>query len=548
LSSFHDSPAPTITPQSYTKTKGKRLFEEIDLDPEDSLRPLPASVSIKRRKDSQQVVSDCSKDSARLRTEHECRPDWEQWAGPDETLLHWAQPEPGKDQPDVGEWGENEELKIDKMILRKKDIATLDDGTWLNDEVINFCVNCLIRTAKHRIQSFNSHFFAALTGAAGTSFRYEKVQRWTRKIDILDFDYLVIPIHQAPNHWSVAVICNLSSIRPACAKDDLSEKSEDVKPLIITMDNQDARGRMNRYIFSALSRYIAAEVRSKQGIQVETTDILWKHSRRVPALEKQNNFDCGVFALLNLEQFLIDPNRFISSLDDSGDSIWTIDPQQERHRIRSRLFSLKASQGAHLISIKAKQGTDDFGTKSLVGGFVWDSPPPSSNTSRRIFEPLLTSMEWPTPLATFSASTFASVAKEQPSGDIVPGLLLPCPSLHKTVSSRDPDLSIAVPNGNLDSDTTHGASVTSKSINSGSIRITSVSALQTLARSNIDPVFEKWWDLELMGPTGVNTSVSVEKDLWNYITTATGPIHISDFHTSQERALAPGTIMFDTSK
>jgi hypothetical protein len=208
LSSFHDSPAPTITPQSYTKTKGKRLFEEIDLDPEDSLRPLPASVSIKRRKDSQQVVSDCSKDSARLRTEHECRPDWEQWAGPDETLLHWAQPEPGKDQPDVGEWGENEELKIDKMILRKKDIATLDDGTWLNDEVINFCVNCLIRTAKHRIQSFNSHFFAALTGAAGTSFRYEKVQRWTRKIDILDFDYLVIPIHQAPNHWSVAVICN----------------------------------------------------------------------------------------------------------------------------------------------------------------------------------------------------------------------------------------------------------------------------------------------------------------------------------------------------
>ncbi|PMD12972.1 cysteine proteinase, partial [Hyaloscypha hepaticicola] len=165
------------------------------------------------------------------------------------------------------------------MVLRKKDITTLDDGTWLNDEVINFCVNCLIRTAKHRIHAFNSHFFASLTGAAGISFKYEKVQRWTRKIDILDFDYLVIPIHQAPNHWSVA----------------------DVKPLIITMDNRDARGRMNRYIFSALSQYIAAEVRSKQGIQVGTTDILWKHSRRVPAPEKQNNYDCGVFALLNLE-------------------------------------------------------------------------------------------------------------------------------------------------------------------------------------------------------------------------------------------------------
>jgi hypothetical protein len=119
--------------------------------------------------------------------------------------------------------------------------------------------------------------------------------------------------------------------------------------------------------------------------------------------------------------------------------------------------------------------------------------------------------------------------------------------LQHTVSSRDPDLSITVPSGNLDSDTTHGASVTTKSINSGSIRITSVSALQTLARSNIDPVFEKWWDLELMGSGDVNTFVSVEQDLWNYVTTATGPIHISDFLTSQERALAPGTITFDTS-
>jgi Ulp1 family protease len=51
----------------------------------------------------------------------------------------------------MGEWGEDEEVKIDKMMLRKKDIVTLDDGTWLNDEVINFCVKCLIRTKKYRI-------------------------------------------------------------------------------------------------------------------------------------------------------------------------------------------------------------------------------------------------------------------------------------------------------------------------------------------------------------------------------------------------------------
>jgi hypothetical protein len=48
---------PRLTRSSHNTTKlhqntRKEFFEKIDLDPDDSLRPLPASLSIKRRTDS----------------------------------------------------------------------------------------------------------------------------------------------------------------------------------------------------------------------------------------------------------------------------------------------------------------------------------------------------------------------------------------------------------------------------------------------------------------------------------------------------------------
>ena len=46
-------------------------------------------------------------------------------------------------QLDSSHWGVDEELKIGSVTLRRKDLATLDDGKWPNDEIINGCASCL---------------------------------------------------------------------------------------------------------------------------------------------------------------------------------------------------------------------------------------------------------------------------------------------------------------------------------------------------------------------------------------------------------------------
>jgi Ulp1 family protease len=41
---------------------------------------------------------------------------------------------------------------------------------------------------------------------------YEAIQRWTSKIDILSFDYIIVPINE-DTHWYLAIICNASKLQ-----------------------------------------------------------------------------------------------------------------------------------------------------------------------------------------------------------------------------------------------------------------------------------------------------------------------------------------------
>jgi Ulp1 family protease len=41
----------------------------------------------------------------------------------------------------------------------------------------------------------------------GTLQHYERVQKWTKRVDIFLMDYLFVPIH-ADTHWSLAVVCH----------------------------------------------------------------------------------------------------------------------------------------------------------------------------------------------------------------------------------------------------------------------------------------------------------------------------------------------------
>uniref|UniRef100_A0A8V5GNC4 Uncharacterized protein n=1 Tax=Melopsittacus undulatus TaxID=13146 RepID=A0A8V5GNC4_MELUD len=91
-----------------------------------------------------------------------------------------------------------------RLTITRKDIQTLNNLNWLNDEIINFYMNLLMERSKEKglpaVHAFNTFFFTKLKTAG-----YQAVKRWTKKVDIFSVDLLLVPIHLGV-HWCLAVV------------------------------------------------------------------------------------------------------------------------------------------------------------------------------------------------------------------------------------------------------------------------------------------------------------------------------------------------------
>lgn len=128
--------------------------------------------------------------------------------------------------PDIERWSENninwvEEhnwkmpLVYERTTVDAADVLRLDEGQFLNDEIISFYAKYLHKQLEQRdadlakkIYVFNSFFFEKLKGNG-----YDGVKSWTAKVDLLSHNYIVVPINQAA-HWYVAIICNPRGLLP----------------------------------------------------------------------------------------------------------------------------------------------------------------------------------------------------------------------------------------------------------------------------------------------------------------------------------------------
>ncbi|TGO70045.1 hypothetical protein BOTNAR_0004g00300 [Botryotinia narcissicola] len=94
----------------------------------------------------------------------------------------------------------------------KQDIYRLDNGEFLNDNLIMFYLLWLEQQHPElstRVYVHNTFFYASLTKAAKNKkgINYEAVERWTAKVDLLSYDYIIVPVNEN-THWYVAIICN----------------------------------------------------------------------------------------------------------------------------------------------------------------------------------------------------------------------------------------------------------------------------------------------------------------------------------------------------
>lgn len=166
-----------------------------------------------------------------------------------------------------------------KLRITQRDLATLQEGGWLNDEVINFYLSlvmerCSGEAAALKVYSFSTFFFPKLRGGGGgQAGGHGAVKRWTKAVDLFLYDLVLVPLHLGV-HWAMAVI---------------DFKSKSVK-------SYDSMGQRHDDICSLLLLYLKEEHKAKKGRELDSTKWTVASLRATEIPQQKNGSDCGVFA------------------------------------------------------------------------------------------------------------------------------------------------------------------------------------------------------------------------------------------------------------
>lgn len=108
------------------------------------------------------------------------------------------------------------------------DIVRLDEGEFLNDNLISFYLRYLQAKLEQerpeildKVHIFSSFFYEKLKSRT----KYDGVKGWTARIDLFSYDYIVVPVNEHL-HWYLAIICNPGKTLPS-AQSLVQEVDED---------------------------------------------------------------------------------------------------------------------------------------------------------------------------------------------------------------------------------------------------------------------------------------------------------------------------------
>ena len=318
----------------------------------------------------------------------------------------------------------------DRATVHKEDIHRLDEGGFLNDNLI-FCYLRYLQVEMERerpeiaerIYFMNTYFFEILRNSKGASINYEGVKRWTAKVDIFSYDYIVVPVNEEA-HWYLAIICNPGVIieegqemddevvflenhkkksqgafspprtrrsndtgsqdaAPSSTKSPRTPKTAkpatmwrpDSKDLrIITLDSL---GGSHSKTCQILRRYLVEEAKFRKNF--DSRELERKIGLTAKNIPSQANFcDCGVFLLGYAQRFLEDPDGFVGTILQRGKPEWTVDPSELRNQIRETIFRLHGQYREEVAQRKQerkqmrkkereeKQGSSATGTPDIT--------------------------------------------------------------------------------------------------------------------------------------------------------------------------------------
>lgn len=185
----------------------------------------------------------------------------------------------------------------DSIRLLEGDLDTLETEQYVNDNIINFYLRYLLESQKmgETVHVFNSFFYISLAGTSARTVNYERVQSWTRKVDIFAKESLLVPIIQSA-HWRLAIV-GLPKL--------LFAPEEGRKPYLICFDSY-IQGYDSAVAWT-VQEYLKREWEAKNGpcdLAQPLVDLQVKHPMQT------NESDCGLFLLEFAERYLSERSEF----------------------------------------------------------------------------------------------------------------------------------------------------------------------------------------------------------------------------------------------
>lgn len=179
-----------------------------------------------------------------------------------------------------------------RTTIDAEDIARLDDGELLNDNIILFCLREMQEKnpgLKGKAHIFNSFFYETLTSMPSKKkgFNYEGVKRWTRNIDLFSHPYVAVPIN-TQYHWFLVIICNLDKLERKLNLDALDDEQEEpeAEPQAIVLESTQSETTAQNEIEIPETPPEVKDEGLSQGVKRISLDGSQEQEEELPSLNK----------------------------------------------------------------------------------------------------------------------------------------------------------------------------------------------------------------------------------------------------------------------
>lgn len=220
--------------------------------------------------------------------------------------------------------------KTEKFVITANDFKTLYNASWVNDTLIDFFIAYEIERAitelhtikRSEVYAFNSFFHAKLFSSVGDEVPqyYENIRKWLDKLDLMSYQYLVIPIMENA-HWFCIVIKGLPNLLSLAkeeartgheivqAEDNMTStnrgKTKAPAAAISEIYMLDSLRLPHPNLLEPIKMVLNEHCKEKHRLSIKTS-LMKLRASRVP--RQRNTSDCGIHVIYNLKKWLSEPS------------------------------------------------------------------------------------------------------------------------------------------------------------------------------------------------------------------------------------------------